>query len=139
MGRGLTGVARSKVGLAAATKVETETKVMRGLISEAAEGEKGVERTLKVARLGVNIRRNSEVADEFAKDAARPLMRETVTMIQNFRVELPGRGVLSLRRSAVVAAGTYKGLEAYEHYDQFKELREVNEKYKLLLGTEKPE
>jgi len=139
LGRGLTGVARSKVGLAAATKVETETKVMRGLMSETAEGEQGVERTLKVARLGVNIRRNSEVADEFAKDAARPLMRETVAMIRNFRAELPGHAVLSLSRSAVVAAGTYKGLEAYEHYHQFKELREVNEKYKLLPGTEKPE
>jgi hypothetical protein len=135
LGRGLTGVARSRVGLAAATKVETDTEMLRAAMSKAAEGEEGVEQTLKVARLGVNIRRTSEVADEFAKDAARPLLRETVAMVRDFKLEVPGRAALSLSRGAVIAAGAHQGLEMYEHYDEFKELRELNEKYKILPGT----
>jgi hypothetical protein len=139
LARGLTGFARSEVGVAAAGRLESETKVMRALVSETAEGEQEVERTLKVARLGVDMRRTSQVADDFAQDAARPLMRETVTMIRNFRVELPEGAALSLSRGAAFAAATHKGLEMYGHFHEFKELRELNEKYKVLPGTKNDE
>ncbi|MDQ1491828.1 MAG: hypothetical protein QOJ23_4342 [Actinomycetota bacterium] len=138
-GRALTGIARAKTGLAAATKVAEDAKKMQGLLSETVEGEQAVQRTLDVTRLGVNMRRTNEVAKEFAEDAARPLMRETVATIRGFGAEVPGRAALSLSRSATICAIGVKGGETYGHYAEFKELRKLNEDHQFLPGPDRAE
>lgn len=139
LGRGLAAFSRSETGIAAATKVVSETDELRRVASGTAEGEQAVERTLEMSRLSVNIRRTREVANEFADDAARPLMRETLVMIRDFGAELPDRGVLSLSRGAMVAATAHKGVEAYEHYHALKEVHERDEKYGLIAHMEAAE
>jgi hypothetical protein len=131
VGRGLTGLARSRAGIAAAEKVTVATTKIRTIASEAVSAEQATQRTLEVARLGVQTRRYAEVTREFAQDASRPFMRETVAMLLDFGAELPDSTALSLSRSAGYAATAKRGFDAYGHYGDFRKTTELFEKYRI--------
>jgi hypothetical protein len=132
VGRGLTGLARARVGVDAAAHAAEDARAIRDLASEAAAGERLAQNTARITQLGNKVRHATEVVQGFAQDAGQPVMRHTVDMIRDFGAELPDGAALSLSRGAAVYATAARGVEAYGHYGEFKEARETFEKHGLL-------
>jgi GNAT superfamily N-acetyltransferase len=131
-GRGLTGLARARVSVDAAAHAAEDARTIRDLASETAAGERLAQNTARITQLGNNVRHANAVVQEFAQDAGRPLMSHTVAMIRDFGTELPDGAALSLSRGAAAYATAKEGVEAYGHYGEFKEAREILEKHGLL-------